>query len=104
LARNWKNTSDGLIGLCGHTFDEYENIDTQFEVIRRSADVYIVRLYSWVNGRPSGLMPIGRKQLLGLKLNESCEAMNVAYREYNEQLTWKRLASLRPARRPMALH
>jgi hypothetical protein len=81
MARNWKNSSDGLIGLWGHEFDQCGNIESQFEVIRRSADVYIVRLYSLKDGSPSNLMPINRKRLLELKLYDSCEAMNEALEE-----------------------
>ena len=89
MARNWKNSSDGLIGLWGHSFDERGDIDTQFEIIRRSGDVYIVRIYSLADGSPSGVRAISRQRLLGLKLYETCEDMNEALDMHNQARRWQ---------------
>jgi hypothetical protein len=87
MTKSWKN--DGLIGLWGHTFDAYGDIDSQFEILRRTADAYIVRTYSFVDGRPSGLMTITRRHLLGLKLYETCDEMNDALEANQRSRMWR---------------
>jgi hypothetical protein len=74
--------------MWGHTFDRDGNLDWQFEVIRRSGDVYLVKIYSWTDGNPTHVGAMMRHQLLSLKLYESSEAMNAAMEKYNR---WRRL-------------
>jgi len=75
MTKSWKN--DGLIGLWGHTFDAYGDIDSQFEILRRTADAYIVRTYST------------RRHLLGLKLYETCDEMNDALEAHQRSRMWR---------------
>jgi hypothetical protein len=97
-----KSTSDGLIGLWAHTFNQDGSIDQQFQIIRRSGDMYICKLYSWVNGRPTNCVVINRNKILGLKLYESCESMNVAFENYMEQRRWRRMAEEATMRRDVS--
>jgi len=71
--------------MWGHTFDRAGNLDWQFEVIRRSGDVYLVKIYSWLDGNPTHVGAMTRRQMLGLKLYESSEAMNMAMDKHNRQ-------------------
>jgi len=87
-----KTSSDGLIGMWAHTFDDDGNIEWQFQIIRRSGDVYICKLYSWTNGRPANYVVIPRNKILGLQLYESSEAMNVAFEKHKQQQQWRRPA------------
>jgi ribosomal protein L36 len=87
-----KNTSDGLIGMWAHTFDEDGDIDQQFQIIRRSGDVYICRIYSWEDGRPTNCTVIRRNRIFDLKLYESSEAMNVALEKHEQERWWNRPA------------
>jgi hypothetical protein len=77
-----KSTSDGLIGLWCHTFDDDGDIEWQFQIIRRSHDAYVCRLYSWENGRPADCVVIPRKKILGLRFYESSQGLNVALDKY----------------------
>jgi hypothetical protein len=81
----YKNTSDGFIGMWGHTFNRDGSLDWQFQVIRRSGDVYLVEIFSWKDGRPTHVGALNRRQLLGLKLYQSSEAMNAAMEKHNRQ-------------------
>jgi hypothetical protein len=81
--------SDGLIGMWGHTFDDDGDIDLQFQIVRRSGDMYLIELYSWTDGNPSGCIAVSRARILDLKLYESCEAMNAAYEKHVQQQQWK---------------
>ena len=61
-------SSDGLISMWSHTYDEDGDISQQFQIVRRSGDVYLCKLYSWIDGSPTGCVAIGRNKILGLKL------------------------------------
>jgi hypothetical protein len=73
-----KKTSDGLIGMWLHTYDDDGDISQQLQIIRRSGDVYLCQVYSWQNGSPTNCIAIGRNKILGLKLYASFEAMDTA--------------------------
>jgi hypothetical protein len=83
-------SSDGLLGMWAHSYDEDGDIDLQFQIVRRSGDAYLVRTYSWVDGRATGCVAMGRHKLLGLKLYESCDDMNDAYEKHVQQTQWRR--------------
>ena len=85
-----KTSSDGLIGMWAHTFDDDGDIEWQFQIIRRSGDVYICKLYSWTNGCPANCVVIPRNKILSLQLYESSEAMNVAFENHKQQQQWRR--------------
>jgi hypothetical protein len=85
-----KTSSDGLIGMWAHTFDDDGDIEWQFQIIRRSGDVYICKLYSWTNGRPANCVVIPRNKILSLQLYESSEAMNVAFEKHQQEQQWRR--------------
>jgi hypothetical protein len=91
-------SSDGLIGMWAHTYDDDGGIEWQFQIIRRSGDVYLCKLYSWVDGSPTGCVAIGRNKILGLKLYESCEAMNDALEKHIQQGQWRRMSTERTER------
>ena|SRR5712664_1796697 len=91
-------SSDGLIGMWAHSYDEDGDIDQQFQIVRRSGDVYLCKLYSWIDGSPTGCVAVGRNKILGLKLYETCEAMNDAYEKHVKQEQWRRLSAGRAER------
>lgn len=74
--------SDGLVGMWGHTFDADGDIEWQFQIVSRSGDVYLLNLHSWKDGRPTHIMAMNRAKLLGLKLYQSSQSLNVALDEY----------------------
>jgi hypothetical protein len=80
-----KHSSDGLIGMWLHTFDDDGDIDQQLEIIRRSGDVYICKLYSWENGYPSDCVALHRNKILSLPLYESSYRLNLALDEHNQR-------------------
>jgi hypothetical protein len=84
-----KNTSDGLIGMWAHTYNEVGDIDQQLQVIRRSGDVYLCQIYSWQNGGPTNCVAIPRSIILGLKLYASFEAMDTALEKRLRQQKWR---------------
>jgi len=73
-----KPEPDGLIGMFGHTFEDGE-IQYQFQVVRRSEDVYICQLFSWIDGDPTDCITISRSRLLDLVLYQTAEDMNRAF-------------------------
>jgi hypothetical protein len=81
----FKNSSDGLIGMWAHTFDEDDDIDQQIQVIRRSGDVYICRAYDWENGYPADCIVIARNKLLKLQLYESSYRLNLALEKHGQE-------------------
>jgi hypothetical protein len=85
IMQKLKSTSDGLIGMWAHTFDEDGDLEWQLQIVRRSGDVYICKLYSWEHGRPTDCVVIPRKKILGLKLYESSQALNVALDKYEQE-------------------
>jgi hypothetical protein len=91
-------SSDGLIGMWAHTYDEDGDIDQQFQIVRRSGDVYLCKLYSWIDGSPAGCVAVGRSKILGLKLYETCEAMNAALEKHIQQGQWRRMSTERTER------
>jgi hypothetical protein len=87
---NPQNSSDGLISMWAHSFNSDGDIEWQFQIIRRSGDFYLCKTYSWTDGSPTDCVAISRNKILGLKLYDSCEAMNAAYDRYVEQQRWRR--------------
>jgi hypothetical protein len=73
-----KSTSDGLIGLFLHSYDDEGEISQQLQIIRRSGDVYVCQAFSWQNGSPTNCVAIARNKILNLKLYASFEAMDTA--------------------------
>jgi hypothetical protein len=93
-----KSTSDGLIGMWLHTYDEDGEISQQLQVIRRSGDVYLCQVYSWQNGSPTICVAIARNRILGLKLYETFEAMDTALvKHLRQQKIQQGAASSSPA-------
>jgi hypothetical protein len=80
-----KNSSDGLIGMWAHTYDDEGDIDLQFQVVRRSGDVYLCAIYSWRDGNPTNCIAMRRDKILDLKLYESSQALNVALEHHVQQ-------------------
>jgi hypothetical protein len=104
IRENWNvetKKNFGLIGMWLHTFDDDGGLDQQLEVIRRSGDVYICRVYSWEHGRPCGCAVLARNKILGSKLHESSQAMNVALENYEEQRRWRQQAEEARQRREL---
>jgi hypothetical protein len=91
-------SSDGLIGMWAHTYDDDGDIEWQFQIIRRSGDVYLCKLYSWVDGSPTGCVAIGRNKILGLKLYETCAAMNDALVKHIQEGQCRRMSAERAER------
>jgi hypothetical protein len=83
--RKIKHSSDGLIGMWLHTFDDDGDIDLQLEVIRRSGDVYICKVYSWDNGYPTDCVVLHRNKILSLPLYESSYRLNLALEKHKQQ-------------------
>jgi hypothetical protein len=88
-----KNTSDGLIGMWLHTYDDGD-ISQQLQIIRRSGDVYLCQVHSWQNGSPTNCVAIARNKILGLKLYASFEAMDTALVKQLRQRKLQRASNL----------
>jgi len=88
-----KTSSDGLIGMWTHIYDDDGNIRYQAQVFRRSGDVYLCQVYSWQNGSATDCIAIPRSKILGLKLYASFEAMDTALVKHLQQQKWKRRTS-----------
>jgi hypothetical protein len=73
------STSDGLIGLWGHQFNELNHIALQFQIIRKSGNSYVVQVYSFENGKAAHCKVISRADILKCKLFPDVEAMNADF-------------------------
>jgi hypothetical protein len=69
---------DGLIGMWAHSFDRNGDLDQQFQIVGKSGDMYIVRIYSWDDGEPANCVAMPRSALLKLPLYESTFALGIA--------------------------
>jgi hypothetical protein len=95
------SNADGLIGMFGHTLNEDGDIVWQFKIVRRSDDLYICQLYSWLDCGPTNCAPIARETILGptVKLYETDDLMNAAYEKQAQRQRWNREAERQEAER-----
>jgi hypothetical protein len=89
--RKRKLPKDGMVGLWFHTFDANGDFEQQLEIINRSGDAYVCRIYSWVDGGPRGCTVVSRNKILKLPLYESAQALNRAFEDRREIKEWMRL-------------
>lgn len=68
----------GFIGMFLHTFKE-GRIDWQGKIISKDADVFLVQLYSWMDGGPTNVVMMSMDDIKAARLYGSSWQMNHAY-------------------------
>jgi hypothetical protein len=81
-----RGSKDGLIGTWVHGFDEDGDIVLQAEILSRTGDGYICRVYSMEDGMTCELKVIPRKQIIDkMKIYSNAYCMNMALEKHWQQ-------------------